>query len=109
MITILLPTVLVSCITPQARQEARGSSLMQPLPGRRTDSRWVGSDAFAALAEDEVSPDALFFHKYFGLSAVQRKQVARRSAKAALDNEFDEDAAGDDDDAIGACCALSGY
>ena len=37
----------------------------------------------------------------YRLSAVQRKQAARRSAKAALNNDFDGDAPGDDDDAVG--------
>ncbi len=53
----------------QSRQEVRGSSLMQPLPRPNQHAAapgWVGSEAFAALAEDEVSPDALFFHKYYG-------------------------------------------
>lgn len=58
--------VCATAASAQTRQEVRGSSLMQPLAQKRADGRWVGSDAFLALAEDEVSPDALFFHKYFG-------------------------------------------
>ena len=49
--------------------QAKGSSLMQPLiaPGKPQEpsTAQIGSDAFAAMAESDVAPDAQFFHKYY--------------------------------------------
>jgi len=49
--------------------QAKGTSLMQPLiaPAKpqAPSSAQIGSDAFAAMAESDVAPDAHFFHKYY--------------------------------------------
>ncbi len=49
--------------------QAKGSSLMQPLiaPAKPQvpSTAQIGSDAFAAMAESDVAPDAQFFHKYY--------------------------------------------
>lgn len=53
----------------QAHTQVKGSSLMQPLlPASKSQgpsTAQIGSDAFAAMAESEVAPDAQFFHKYY--------------------------------------------
>ncbi len=51
---------------------ARGSSLMQPLGGRRPSAQGrsaadIGSDAFAAMERVRVAPADAFFHKYYNL------------------------------------------
>ena len=49
--------------------QAKGSSLMQPLVApakpQGPSTAQIGSDAFAAMAESDVAPDAQFFHKYY--------------------------------------------
>lgn len=49
--------------------QAKGSSLMQPLVApakpQAPSQAQIGSDAFAAMAESDVAPDAQFFHKYY--------------------------------------------
>jgi len=48
---------------------AKGTSLMQPLVApskpQAPSTAQIGSDAFAAMAESDVAPDAQFFHKYY--------------------------------------------
>ena len=53
----------------QVQAQVKGSSLMQPLlpasKSQKPSTAQIGSDAFAAMAEGEVAPDAQFFHKYY--------------------------------------------
>ena len=53
----------------QAQAQVKGNSLMQPLlPALKPQgpsTAQIGSDAFAAMAESDVAPDAQFFHKYY--------------------------------------------
>ena len=53
---------------------AKGSSLMQPLVAhakpQALSTAQIGSDAFAAMAESEVAPDAQFFHKFYRCPAL---------------------------------------
>ena len=47
------------------------------------DMTSLGPNAFADLAETEIAPDQLFFHKFFNLGAVKSKAKAAAAAKAA--------------------------
>jgi ribosome biogenesis protein MAK21 len=47
------------------------------------DMTSLGPNAFADLAETEIAPDQLFFHKFFNLGAVKSKAKAVAAAKAA--------------------------
>lgn len=62
-------TIVSNLIYLQAQAQAKGSSLMQPLlpvsKPQGPSTAQIGSDAFAAMAESDVAPDAQFFHKYY--------------------------------------------
>ena len=64
-----LMTIVSNLIYLQAQAQAKGSSLMQPLlpvsKPQGPSTAQIGSDAFAAMAESDVAPDAQFFHKYY--------------------------------------------
>jgi hypothetical protein len=47
------------------------------------DVTTLGPNAFSDLAEADVSPDQLFFHKFFNLSAVKSKAQIAAASKAA--------------------------
>jgi hypothetical protein len=92
------------CLSVQA--VARGSSLMQPVGGRKSGSAdaAVGTDAFVALAETDITPDDLFFHKYYSLQAAggprRRQQQKKKKKRHASDSEAsDDDDSSDDSDA----------
>lgn len=60
-------------------KDPRGS-LMQPLTKPSAQSS-VTSAAFAALAEQDVAPEELFFHRYYNLQGVQSKRQSKQTTK----------------------------
>ncbi|KAL3136772.1 hypothetical protein ABBQ38_005486 [Trebouxia sp. C0009 RCD-2024] len=101
----------------KAQAQVKGSSLMQPLlptsKPQGPSTAQIGSDAFAAMAESEVAPDAQFFHKYYSLASVKSKAKKKRKrdhddsdeadAFSESDSELDDvlDAEEDFDDDLG--------
>lgn len=77
-----------------AKQNLKGSSLMQPeavAPTRLT----VGSPEFAALAEAEVPPDEVFFHRFFTAKrqagSERRRSLKKRSSEDSSEESSEED------------------
>ena len=72
---------------------ARGSSLMQPTVPDGGARPLVGPKSLAAVAEADVEPSDVFFHKYFALAAQagakQGKEKARGEGDESSDSEAD--------------------
>ncbi|KAJ9505795.1 hypothetical protein QJQ45_006511 [Haematococcus lacustris] len=101
--------------------QARGASLMQPITAAdpelhpqtelgsvanaRPSSAGPGSEAFAALAESQVQPDDVFFHRFYTLQTVKARRAAAKTAKAAKRAKqgkgSDDDASSDDGKELG--------
>ncbi|GFH22680.1 CBF domain-containing protein [Haematococcus lacustris] len=101
--------------------QARGASLMQPITAAdpelhpqtelgsvgspRPSSAGPGSEAFAALAESQVQPDEVFFHRFYTLQTVKARRAAAKTAKAAKRAKqgkgSDDDASSDDGEELG--------
>ena len=66
---------------------ARGVSLMQPAapegPGRPAPA----AESLAAVAEADVEPSEVFFHKYFALAAQKAAKQGRPAGAARADGE----------------------
>jgi ribosome biogenesis protein MAK21 len=90
---------------------ARGSSLMQPLLGAAAAAdkadrglAELGSEAFAALAEAQVDPSELFFHKFYSLKGTKpkaKKVKAKRDEEGSGSSSDEGDGDGGDSDDLG--------
>jgi ribosome biogenesis protein MAK21 len=88
---------------------ARGSSLMQPLLGAAAAAdkadrglAALGSDAFAALAQAQVEPSELFFHKFYSLKGTKPKGKKVKAKKGEEgDGSSDDGEGGSDSDDLG--------
>lgn len=78
-----------------AKENLKGSSLMQPetLVSKRLT---VGSSEFAALAEAEVPPDEVFFHRFF--TAKQQAGSEGRKSRNKKRSSEDDGAESSDED-----------
>lgn len=78
-----------------AKENLKGSSLMQPetLVSKRLT---VGSSEFAALAEAEVPPDEVFFHRFFTAKR-QAGSEGRKSRNKKRSSEDDGEESSDED------------
>lgn len=93
--------MLVPLLALPLQAHAKGSSLMQPLIARTPAKSGadLSSEAFATLAESQVNPADLFFHKYYNLSAVRaRKALAKKRKRDGEDNDDSDGSLEDADD-----------
>ncbi|KAL6757303.1 CBF/Mak21 family-domain-containing protein [Haematococcus lacustris] len=116
-----LAAFLDKFIAKKPKAQARGASLMQPITAAdpelhpqtelgsvgsaRPSSAGPGSEAFAALAESQVQPDEVFFHRFYTLQTVKARRAAAKTAKAAKRAKqgkgSDDDASSDDGKELG--------
>ncbi|KAI7841479.1 hypothetical protein COHA_004873 [Chlorella ohadii] len=105
---LTLGAFLEKFVQKKAKAGAKGDSAMQPLAARPDASagpqQWAAlagaqADALAALAEKDVRPDDMFFHKYYSLQAVQDKAKAKKKKKGEGEDELLSDAESEDSDA----------
>lgn len=102
---LTLGAFLEKFVQKKAKAGAKGDSAMQPLAARPDAAagpqQWAAlagaqADALAALAEKEVRPDDMFFHKYYSLQAVQDKAKAKKKRKGEGEDELLSDAESED-------------
>lgn len=56
-----------------------------------------GDEAFRSLAEADVEPSEVFFHKYYSLAAQRSKPVKKIKRKAGSDDEDADESDGSSD------------
>lgn len=90
-------------ISKKPKAKLHGASVMQPvsapLAAMAKPTTELGSDVFAALAETQVKPDEVFFHRFYTLQAVKARREAARAAKQARKEKKAAGEAGSDDEA----------
>mmetsp|Transcript_25238 Transcript_25238/g.68591 ORF Transcript_25238/g.68591 Transcript_25238/m.68591 type:complete len:769 (+) Transcript_25238:1389-3695(+) len=92
-------------IVKKPKANVRGGSVMQPpvvQPSERSVAQ-LGHEAFSALAESEVQPDEVFFHRFHSLQTVKARRNAAQAAKKAKkakrgEDEGSEESSSDVDD-----------
>ena len=89
---------------PKRLKQSKGGS--QTMMKRRDASGGVeaaapGTPEFAALAENEVDPSEVFFHRYYSARAEGAVEKKKKKEKGSQEGEEgDDDSASDDDDAV---------
>ncbi len=83
---------------------ARGSSLMQPTTAEGAGRPALGPASLAAVAEADVEPSDVFFHKYFALAARTGAKASKEKARKEGDESSDSEA---DIGALGSPCCRS--
>ncbi|KAK9820060.1 hypothetical protein WJX72_005600 [[Myrmecia] bisecta] len=96
---LTLTAFLDKFVQKKPKAHAKGSSLMQPLTMARLalpSPAALGSAAFAALAESEVAPENVFFHRFYATQAARGRAPAKKR-KRGSDDEADSDFGSDSD------------
>ncbi|KAL4421400.1 hypothetical protein ABPG75_010691 [Micractinium tetrahymenae] len=107
---LTLGAFLEKFVQKKAKASAKGDSAMQPLAAQQATAtaaapqQWAAlagahAEALAALAEKDVRPDDMFFHKFYSLQAVQDKAKKKKKKKGEEDDELLSDAESEDSDA----------
>ncbi|EFN54473.1 hypothetical protein CHLNCDRAFT_52919 [Chlorella variabilis] len=106
---LTLAAFLEKFVQKKAKAGAKGDSAMQPLAAQQAAAaaavphQWASlagahTQALQLLADKDVRPDDMFFHKYYSLQAVQDKAAKKRKKKGG-DDELLSDAGSEDSDA----------
>ncbi|KAI3423892.1 hypothetical protein D9Q98_009726 [Chlorella vulgaris] len=109
---LTLSAFLEKFVQKKAKAATKGDSAMQPLAAQQAAAaaasgvpqQWAalaGAQALAlkALADKDVRPDDLFFHKFYNLQAVRDKAQTKKKKPKADGDELLSDAESDDSDA----------
>ncbi|KAF5834970.1 CBF/Mak21 family-domain-containing protein [Dunaliella salina] len=80
-------------IVKKPKANVRSGSVMQPPVVRPSEHSvaQLGHEAFSALAESEVQPDEVFFHRFHSLQTVKARRNAAQAAKKARKAKRGED------------------